>query len=105
MTIAIIDRPKGLKFLKTELSVTDGRTDGRTDGQTDGRTDKPRTHLKSRGLIDLMGQYELSFADDEDGDDGNGDDDINDDDDGHGFEEESWSDTADGRWSLDADGK
>ena len=50
-----------------------------------------------------MGQYEISFADDEDGDDGNGDDDINDD--GHGFEEESWSDTADGRWSLDADGK
>ena len=101
MTIAIIDRPKGLKFLKTELSVTDGRT----DRQTDGRTDKPRTHLKRRGLIDLMGQYEISFADDEDGDDGNGDDDINDDDDSHGFKEESCSDTADGRWSLDADGK
>ena len=45
MIIAIINRPKGLKILKTELSVTDrrtdGPTDGRTDGRTHGRTDKP----------------------------------------------------------------
>ena len=34
MTIAIINRPKGLKILKTELSVTDQLTDGPTDGQT-----------------------------------------------------------------------
>ena len=45
MTIANIKRPKGLKILKTELSVT--------DGQTDGRTDKPayrdaRRHLKRK---------------------------------------------------------
>ena len=61
---------------------------------------------KSRGLIELMGQCEIRFADsDADDDDGNGDDDVNDDDDGHGSEEESRSDTADGRWSLDADGK
>ena len=66
---------------------------------------------KSRGLIELMGQYEIRFADDDDGDDGNGDDDVNDDADGHGRrrgqgdEEESRSDTTDSRWSLDADGK
>ena len=39
MTIAIIDRPKGLKFLKTELSVTDGRTDRQTDRRTDRQTE------------------------------------------------------------------
>ena len=39
---------------------------------------------KSRGLIELKGQYEVHFADDDDGDDGN--DDVNDDDDGHGVE-------------------
>ena len=35
MTIAIINRPKGLKILKTELSVTDRRTDDgpMADGQ------------------------------------------------------------------------
>ena len=35
MTIAIIDRPKGVKILKTELSVTDRRTDNglMVDGQ------------------------------------------------------------------------
>ena len=66
---------------------------------------------KSRGLIQLMGQYEIRFADDDDGDDGNDDDDVNDDADSHGRgqgrgdEEESRSDTTDGRWSLDADGK
>ena len=40
------------------------------------------------------------FADNDDGDD-----DIDDDDNGHGFEEELRSDTADARWSLDADEK
>ena len=60
---------------------------------------------KSRGLIELMGQNEIRFADDDDGDDGNGDDDVDDDDNGHGFEEESRSDRADCRWSLDADGR
>ena len=60
---------------------------------------------KSRGLIQLMGQYEIRFANDDDGDVGNGDDDVDDDDNGHGSEEESRSDTADGRWSLDANGK
>ena len=40
---------------------------------------------KSRGLIELMGKYEIRFADDNDGDDGNDDNDVNDDDDGHGF--------------------
>ena len=66
---------------------------------------------KSRVLIELMGQYEIRFADDDDGDDGNGGDDVNDDADGHGRgrgrgdEEESRSDTTDSRWSLDADGK
>ena len=62
---------------------------------------------KSRVLIELMGQYEIRFADDDNGDDGNGDDDA----DGHGKgrgrgdKEESRSDTIDSRWSLDADGK
>ena len=60
------------------------------------------TLRKSRGLIQLMGQYEIRFTDD---DDGNSDDNVDDDDNGHVFEEESQSDTADGRWSLDADGK
>ena len=60
---------------------------------------------KSCGLIQLTGQHKIRFAGDDDGDDGNGDDDVDDDDNGHAFEEESRSDTADGRWSLDADGK
>ena len=62
---------------------------------------------KSRVLIELMGQYEIRFADDDNGDDGNGDDDA----DGHGKgrgrgdKEELRSDTIDSRWSLDAYGK
>ena len=60
------------------------------------------TLRKSRELIQLMGQYEIRFTD---GDDGNSDDNVDDDDNGHVFEEESQSDTADGRWSLDADAK
>ena len=51
MTIAIINRPKGLKIRKTELSDTDQRTNGPMERRTDGWTDKPtyrdaRTHLK-----------------------------------------------------------
>ena len=52
---------------------------------------------KSRGLIQQSRQYEICFANDEDGDDGNDDDVLNDNDNGHGFQEESRSDTADGR--------
>ena len=50
---------------------------------------------KRSGLIELIGKYEICFADDDNGDDHNGDDDVIDDDDGHGFVEESRSNTAD----------
>ena len=58
---------------------------------------------KSRGLILLIGQYEVQYGVriTDDHDDGNDDND----DEGHSFAEESLPMTADSRWSLNTDGK